>query len=181
MMIPPNSQEQQMQLPGNSHLNPPMQAHIQQQQQQQPIHSQHLSQEQQIQLQIQRQSQMSPHHHQQQPMHLPHSQQQISNHPTHSNPPTQPIIPNSQPQLQHPAPGNFAPQNFSMNMPPQHNQQFNAMSNQMMPSLQQSQINPSPIHNNMIPMNMAINQPVTSTILPSNDSRTNIPVYQQQR
>lgn len=42
----------------------------------------------------------------------------------------------------------------------------------------------SPIHNNMVggmPNMAAINQPVTSTILPQSDSRTNIPVYQQQR
>ncbi|KAJ6649129.1 hypothetical protein Bhyg_04362, partial [Pseudolycoriella hygida] len=72
---------------------------------------------------------------------------------------------------------------------PQHNapnHPFNVMpTHQMMPSLQQSipqsQMQPSPMHNNMLPINMAINQPVTTTILPSNDSRTNIPIYQQQR
>ncbi|XP_037038759.1 signal transducing adapter molecule 2 isoform X2 [Bradysia coprophila] len=209
MHMPPNSQEQQ--IPGNSHLNQQM---PQQHQNMQPINQQHLSQEQQFQLH-QRQT-MSPHHHQQQQQHqqqqpqmnmpnhqqlmnLPHPQQQmqnqpqhpqqIQNHPPQQNPPNQATIPNSQPQLQHSATGNFPPQNFPVNMPAQMNMQpqnnaFNGMPNhQMMPpqSIQQSQMHPSPIHNNMLPINMAINQPVLSTILPSNDSRTNIPVYQQQR
>lgn len=191
MMIPPNSQEQHMQIPGNPQQLQQQHQNIQQQQMQ-SINPQHLSQEQ-IQLMQQRQSQMSP---QQQPqqMNLPHQQQQpqqIPNHQTQSNPPNQANIPNSQPQLQHS--GNFPPQNFPinmpshMNMPPQNNQSNHPFmqNHQMIPSLQQtmpqSQMHPSPIHNNMLPLNMAINQPVTSTILPSNDSRTNIPVYQQQR
>lgn len=45
-------------------------------------------------------------------------------------------------------------------------------------------INTSPRHHNiaMMPNQIAaINQPVTSTILPQSDSRKNIPIYQQQR
>lgn len=53
-----------------------------------------------------------------------------------------------------------------------------------MPLHLQGQMNLSPMHNHMgmMPNNLAaINQPVTSTILPQSDSRTNIPVFQQQR
>lgn len=49
-----------------------------------------------------------------------------------------------------------------------------------MPNSQQMHV--SPIHNMVGMQNMAaINQPVTSTILPQSESRTNIPIYQQQR
>lgn len=49
-----------------------------------------------------------------------------------------------------------------------------------MPNSQQMHV--SPIHNMVGMPNMAaINQPVTSTILPQSESRTNIPIYQQQR
>lgn len=42
--------------------------------------------------------------------------------------------------------------------------------------------NASPHHQNMMPNAMAaINQPVSTTILPQNDLRSNIPIYQQQR
>lgn len=203
--MPGNSQPNQQMQQQHQNQNMPtlnsqhfsQEQHIQMLQQRQNAmspHNLHHQQQQQPQQQQQQQPTQMPHHHQQQQQ-LQNQQQQIPNHPPANHPPNQANIPNSQPQ--HSATGNFPPpQNFpinmqsQMNMPPQNNapnpHPFNAVSNhhQMMPNMQQSianQMHPSPIHNNMVPINMAINQPVSSTILPSNDSRTNIPVYQQQR
>lgn len=53
---------------------------------------------------------------------------------------------------------------------------------QQPPIQQQPQIMQNPSPNHQIPNAMAaVNQPVSTTILPQNDMRSNIPIYQQQR
>lgn len=103
-------------------------------------------------------SQQQPHHQSQQPPPQHQSQPHLMTDPmnTHPNQILSSFPPNTVMSTHVQQPANMGPLQISQ------------------------QVRASPIHNVVGP-NMAINQPVTSTILPQSDSRTNIPIYQQQR
>lgn len=178
-MQPPSMPPHSM-APGQQQMGPPPVSMPQQQQQQQP----HMI------TNPQQQQQPAPSQ-SQQPMNrisgqfspIPQSfqhTQQTAQQPQQL--PPQHMVPLSQhqqmpqPQQQHQQQQQYqhnpGMQPIAMQMPPhsQHQQHIQHLHQQ----------NPSPNHN-MMAVNMAMSQPVTNTILPQSDSRTNIPIYQQQR
>lgn len=117
-------------------------------------------------------------------------QAMIQQQSTHPPPPTSQTNPNFLPpnsiQGYTPQPNTFVPipqGNFNVQQQPQHpsmlhhNGQMLGVMGQPQ-SLQISNQPQMPMPNHLM---TAVNQPVTQTILGQNDSRTNIPIYQQQR